>query len=75
MARNIRSGLTLLIAGLLGIAFFVATDVRYGLARYWTDSRVLVDAAHEAWPGTYVGVAGSALIVLIGVWLMTRRTT
>lgn len=74
MARNIRSGFALFVIGLIGILFFVATDVRYGLARYWTDSRILVDAAHEAWPGTYVGVAGSVIILLIGLWLMTRRT-
>lgn len=74
MSRNFRSGRALVIVGLLGIAFFWLTDVRFGLARWWIDPHTLVDAAWQAWPGTFIGAAGSALVLLIGLWLMTRRT-
>ena len=34
----------------------------------------LVDAANESTVATLVGLAGSALILLVGLYLMTRRT-
>lgn len=73
MSRNVRSGLSLVVIGLLAMLFFWLTDVRFGVARWWTDPRVLVDAAWQGWPGSVIGVAGSALVVLIGLWLLTRR--
>jgi hypothetical protein len=33
-----------------------------------------VDAAHTAQLGTFVGVAGCAVVLSIGCWLLTRRT-
>jgi hypothetical protein len=60
------------LAGLLGIVFFWLTDPRWGVfSRPVVD---VVDAINEASPGTYIGIAGSAVIVVIGLWLMTRRT-
>jgi hypothetical protein len=34
----------------------------------------LIDAANEASVATWVGIAGSAAVVLVGLWLLTRRT-
>ena len=70
-----RSGLSLVIAGILGVAFFWLTDPRWG----WTGAAdaasapTVIDAVRQASPGTFVGIAGSALVLLIGLWLMTRR--
>jgi hypothetical protein len=66
-----RSGLSLILAGLLGIVFFWATDPRSGWAR--AANTTVVDAIQEASAGTFVGLAGSAMVLLIGLWLMTRR--
>ena len=73
MARNVRSGLALAILGAIGGAFFALTDPRYGLTRRFTDPGKIVDLANEALPATLIGIIGSAVILLIGVWLMTRR--
>ena len=85
-----RSGLVLVVLGLLGGLYFVVTDPRLGPAghvkpagaldvRHWL--HVLrgspenpVDAANTAWPVTMVGVAGSVAVLGIGAWLLTRRT-
>ena len=84
-----RSGLVLMLLGLLGAVFFVLTDPRLGPAgraraagaldwRHWLfvmrgspDSPV--DAAHEATLGTLIGLVGAAAMLLIGLWLLTRR--
>ena len=60
----------LALAGLLGIAFSWATDPRWGLARSAGNP---IDTAHEMAVGTLVGLAGSAAIFLVGLYLMTRR--
>jgi len=68
-----RSGSRLMLAGLLGIAFFALTDPRAG----WTvmvGSENRIDAVRDASTATYVGVAGSSGVLMIGFWLMTRRT-
>ena len=84
-----RSGYTLVILGLLGAGFFWLTDPRHGpqvgrAAPVWYDPRHwlavlrgspgnLLDAANESAVATYIGLAASALILLVGLWLMTRR--
>jgi hypothetical protein len=68
-----RSGLSLVLAGMLGIGCFWATDPRWGIFDRPGSSQ-LVQAINEAAPGTYVGIAGSALVAMIGLWLMMRRT-
>ncbi len=83
-----RSGLTLLLLGLLGIAFFWLTDPHWGptgnhLAdvhdwRHWLfvlrgSPDNAVDAANQARMGTIVGIVGSAGVLIVGLWLVTRR--
>lgn len=83
-----RSGLTLILFGTVGVAFFWLTDPRYGplLGRGsgWYDPRAwvtavrgtpanLIDAANEASVATFVGTAGSLAVFGAGAWLMTRR--
>ena len=70
-----RSGLSLVLAGVLGFGFFWLTDPRFGLlARRTVSNDNVVDSMRHASFGTLVGFAGSALVLLIGLWLMTRRT-
>ena len=59
-------------AGLLGMLFFWLTDPRYGFVK--TDGRNPIDAANEAMIPTLVGIVGSLVVLLIGLWLVTRRT-
>ena len=68
-----RSGFSLVLAGVLGMLFFWLTDPRYGWVRPETGAPTIVDAIRQATPGTAIGIAGSALVLLIGLWLMTRR--
>ena len=69
-----RSGAKLILAGLLGILFFALTDPRSGLP-IRSEGENTMDAVHNARIATYVGVAGSGMVLMIGLWLMTRRTT
>jgi hypothetical protein len=69
--RSRRSGLSLVIAGVLGVGYFLATDPRHGIIH--SASANLIDAANEARMGTIVGIAGSVSVLIIGVWLLTRR--
>ena len=85
-----RSGVVLIILGVLGGLYFWLTDPRYGPAaharpqgpadvRHWLfvlrgSPDNPVDAANTAWPSTAVGVAGSLTVLGIGVWLVRRRT-
>jgi hypothetical protein len=68
-----KSGIVLSLAGLIGGIFFWATDPRYGWLRS-AESTAIIDAANEAQIGTFVGVAGCAVVLVIGLWLMMRRT-
>jgi hypothetical protein len=67
------SGFTLVVAGMVGMVFFWLTDSRWGLARRWVADVHLIDSANEVLPGTVVGMAGSAIVLLVGLWLMVRR--
>jgi uncharacterized membrane protein len=73
--RNRRSGTSLILAGLLGLAFFWLTDHRYGLASRFAGSPPTVDQANQALAGTIVGIAGSLIVFGIGVWLLMRKPT
>jgi len=68
-----RSGLSLLVVGMLGVFFFWATDPRFGILRAETTASP-VDAIRDAAVGTYVGLIGSGVVVLIGLWLLAKRT-
>lgn len=72
--RNRRSGSALVLAGLAGVAFFWLTDHRYGLASRVARTASSVDEANQAFPGTVIGIAGSLVVVFIGMWLLTRRS-
>ena len=69
--------LSLLLLGLLGVAFFLATDPRFGWGTNLDGSQSTnpIDANHDARPGTLVGVAGSGLAMIGGVWLAVRRVS
>jgi hypothetical protein len=74
MEKNVRrSGLTLALVGLSGGLLFWLTDPRFGETR--RAGYELIDRVNQARIGTVVGIAGSAIVLLIGLWLMTRRTT
>jgi hypothetical protein len=74
MDKNVRrSGVSLALAGVVGAMFFWLTDPRFGTAK--AAGYELIDRVNEARIGTMVGVAGSAIVLLIGLWLMTRRAT
>lgn len=62
-----------MLAGAAGGVFFWLSDPRWGVARLWVGSRGLIDAANEARPGTWVGMAASGLVLLVGLWLTSRR--
>ena len=86
---NRRSGLAFLLVGVLGAMFFWVTDPRFGPDmhrfaegnldwRHWLfvlrgSPDHLVDAANQAVVSTIVGVAGSLALLLVGLWLLTRR--
>ena len=86
-----RSGLVFLLIGMIGAAFFWVTDPRfgpevhrYGLGewdwRHWLyvlrgSPDNVIDAANQTMLSTFVGVAGSAALLMIGLWLLTRRST
>ena len=68
-----RSGLTLLVLGLAGVAFFWLTDPRSWLAAMRGNPTNQVDAATDASVATLVGLAGSLSVVGVGLYLMSRR--
>lgn len=70
-----RSAIGLVLLGILGGLFFWLTDPTWGyVAQNFMDSSVnRIDAAHQARFGTYIGLIGSAIAVLVGLWSMMRR--
>ena len=69
-----RSGARLSLVGIGGLLFFWLTDARYGPIGRRLHGEELVDAINQGWPGTLIGLVGSSIVLLIGLWLMTRRT-
>lgn len=71
-----RSGMMLVIAGLLVLVFFLITDA--ALMPGWMEKvgwgRNQVDAVTDARWGTLIGVIGSVAIICSGVWLLVRRS-
>ncbi|HEY7089783.1 MAG TPA: hypothetical protein VH518_16925 [Tepidisphaeraceae bacterium] len=68
-----RSGLVLVLVGLLGAGFFWLTDPARGITGQ-AHSPDIVDAIRQAGPGTWVGISGAVVVALFGLWLMMRRT-
>ncbi len=58
---------------MMGIGFFWVTDPRWGEALRWNRGENPIDLANEAFPGTVVGLIGSALILATGIYLLSRR--
>ena len=67
--------LKLTLLGIAGIAFFLLTDPRFGLGAILDGdpNTNLIDAMHALWPGTVVGLLGSGVVLLIGLWLGVRK--
>lgn len=72
---NRRSGYSLVSVGVLGIVFFWITDPRYGLGLHWSRGENPIYLANQHFPGTVVGLAGSLLVFLIGLYLLSRKVT
>jgi hypothetical protein len=70
-----RPGFSLLLSGLIGLAFFLLTDARWGFGQRLIGGRGdnPVDLANALTPGTLVGLGGSAIVLFVGLWLTTRR--
>jgi hypothetical protein len=76
MDREIRrSGLNLALAGILGVLFFWLTDPVWGIFKPAQARESPVDAMNEALIGTTAGMVGSAVVLLLGLWIATRRPT
>jgi hypothetical protein len=71
---NKRSGVSLSAAGAVGVLFFWLTDPLWGPLGRWIHADDLIDAINHGRPGTIIGLAGSGIVLLIGLWLMSRRT-
>ena len=72
--QNRRSAIILILLGIIAGAFFLLTDVRFGYGRHLAETNNLIDLMNQTLPGTIVGGAVSAIILLIGLWLLSRRT-
>ena len=86
---NRRSGFAFLLLGVASLLFFWLTDPRWGPGvhrnswgrldwRHWLfvlrgSPDNLIDAANQAWLSTLVGLTGSVALVIVGLWLVTRR--
>jgi len=65
----------LILAGLAGAAFFLLTDPRVGwLGSSRNVSENVIDAIRNGSTATWVGLIGSAVVAVIGLWLMSRRS-
>lgn len=68
-----RSAWILTGLGSAGILFFWLTDPRYGLLK--GSAATITDRANDASIGTIVGICGSLVVLVIGLYLTTRRMT
>lgn len=67
-----RSGLSLVVIGIMGVLFFLFTDPHYGWLSRPGAGGNLIDHANEMFVGTVVGIVASLVIFMTGVWLMSR---
>ena len=69
--RKRQSGLTLMLAGAAGVLFFWCTDPHSAIGAWLTGGAI--DSANQAFWGTLVGLAGSGVALILGLWLLTRK--
>jgi hypothetical protein len=72
---NRRSGYSLVLVGALGIGYFWITDPRYGMALRWSHNENPIDLANWQLPGTVLGIVASAMVLVIGLYLLSRKVT
>jgi hypothetical protein len=72
-ARLPRNAISLVLLGLAGLTFFIATDPVWGVAFLRVRGTNLLDTLHETRPGTYVGLIGSTAVLTLGIYLVARR--
>jgi len=67
--------LVLVVCGLLALAFFIVSDPQlgFGLRMDGRELGNVIDAANDARWATITGIAGSAFVVVLGIWLLMRR--
>lgn len=70
---NRRSGYSLAALGVAGLLFFWLSDPRWGIGLILTRPDSPIDAIHQNLAGTLVGLLGSAVVLLIGLWLLSKR--
>lgn len=75
MGRVRRSAWSLVVLGLVGVAFFWLTDPTIGVEPLRLTGGNPVDLSREAAAGTYIGIVGSVVTLLLGLFLATRRPT
>jgi hypothetical protein len=64
-----RSALVLVLLGLAAGLFFWLTDPTLGIAAQLMSPEVnRIDAANRAWMGTWIGLIGSTIAVVLGLW-------
>jgi len=69
-----KSGLSLVLIGLQGILFFWISDPRIGWGSRWIHPDNMIDAINNHFTGTIAGLAGCAVMVVIGCYLLSRKT-
>ena len=68
------SAMVLIFLGIAGAVFFWLTDPSLGVATHLMDNGLnRIDASNQAWLGTYIGLGGSVIAVLVGLWNIWRR--
>jgi hypothetical protein len=69
-----RSPRLLIVAGLLGFMFFWLTDPRFGAAALAAQENAQ-EIVNQSSMGSMVGMAGSAVVMIVGIGLSLWRTT
>ena len=69
--ENRKSGLSLALAGAAGGLFFWLTDPALGVLKHRADNPI--DAMNEARIGTLLGLGLCGAVLLIGLWMATRK--
>jgi hypothetical protein len=69
-----RSALLLIVIGALVAGFFYVTEPRFGVAPYLMPQDInRIEAMNQTWLGTWLGLVGSGLAVIVGLWNIWRR--